>query len=34
MLEHKFTLANGLSTIISQIFKQKFYEPNPSWKKV
>jgi len=34
MFEHQFTLANGPSTIISQIFKQKFDEANPSWKKV
>jgi len=34
MFEHKFTLANGPSTIISWIFKQKFDELNSSWKKV
>jgi len=34
MFEHRFTPANGPSTIISRIFKQKFDEPNLSWKKV
>jgi len=34
MFEHRFTPANGPSTIISHIIKQQFDEPSPNWKKI